>query len=142
MPLEWAGSSPDLLLVIDRESHEPLRSQVERGLREAIRAGRLCGGERLPSSRALAHGLGLSRGLVQECYAQLQAEGYLVPRVGSGTRVAVHTPVPQPPAERPARLVLEFGNVSEDALTAGVAAVGDLLGGDGRGPHGRHVGRV
>ncbi|MGK5729475.1 PLP-dependent aminotransferase family protein [Streptomyces sp. URMC 124] len=102
MPIEWAGSSPDLLLVIDRESREPLRSQVERRLREAIRAGRLHGGERLPSSRALADGLGLSRGLVQECYAQLQAEGYLVTRVGSGTRVAVHRPVPQPSAERPA----------------------------------------
>ncbi|MFI5976285.1 PLP-dependent aminotransferase family protein [Streptomyces sp. NPDC051452] len=100
MPVEWAGSSPDLLLVIDRESPEPLRAQVERRLREAIRAGRLHSGERLPSSRSLARGLGVSRGLVQECYAQLQAEGYLVTRAGSGTRVAAHTPVPQPPAKR------------------------------------------
>ncbi|MVZ99632.1 GntR family transcriptional regulator [Actinomadura sp. LD22] len=40
------------------------------------------------SSRELARTLGISRGLVQECYAQLRAEGYLVTRGGSATRVA------------------------------------------------------
>ena len=56
-------------------------------VRDAIRSGRLPVGERLPSSRELARQLGLSRGLVQECYGQLQAEGYLTGVVGSGTRV-------------------------------------------------------
>jgi len=65
-----------------------LRSQLENGLREAIRTGRLHAGERLPSSRELARQLGVSRGLVQECYGQLHAEGYLSARVGSATRVA------------------------------------------------------
>ncbi len=45
-------------------------------------------GIRLPSSRALALDLGLSRGLVVGVYEQLTAEGYLVGRRGSGTRVA------------------------------------------------------
>ena len=62
--------------------------QLEGGLRDAIRQGRLAGGERLPSSRVLARELGISRGLVSECYAQLQAEGYLTSRGGSATRVA------------------------------------------------------
>lgn len=57
-------------------------------MREAIQSGRLAGGEPIPSSRALAARLGISRGLVQDCYAQLLAEGYLVARPGSGTRVA------------------------------------------------------
>jgi GntR family transcriptional regulator/MocR family aminotransferase len=65
-----------------------LRSQLEGELREAIRSGRLPVGERLPSSREMARELGVSRGLVQDCYGQLYAEGYLVTRVGSGTRVA------------------------------------------------------
>ncbi|MEV6010927.1 PLP-dependent aminotransferase family protein [Streptomyces sp. NPDC051976] len=111
MPLEWAGLSPDLLLVIDRESAEPLRAQLERQVRDAIRSGRLQVGERLPSSRELAAGLGLSRGLVQDCYAQLQAEGYLVTRVGSATRVAAGACGPPahatPPAAAP-RLVADF----------------------------------
>ena len=88
MPVEWSGLSPELLLTLDREVAEPLRSQLERQLRDAIRSGRLGVGERLPSSRVLAKELGLSRGLVQDCYGQLQAEGYLSADVGSATRVA------------------------------------------------------
>ena len=88
MPIEWAGLSPELLVALDRDSREPLRTQLEAALREAIRCGRLPGGERLPSSRELARGLGVSRGLVQECYGQLQAEGFLTSRGGSATRVA------------------------------------------------------
>src|SRR5262245_51621972 len=88
MPIEWAGLSPELLVALDRDAHVPLRSQLESALREAIRSGRLLGGERLPSSRELARGLGVSRGLVLECYGQLQAEGFLTSRGGSATRVA------------------------------------------------------
>jgi GntR family transcriptional regulator / MocR family aminotransferase len=88
MPIQWAGLSPELLVALDRDAHEPLRSQLESALREAIRSGRLLGGERLPSSREMARGLGVSRGLVLECYGQLQAEGFLTSRGGSATRVA------------------------------------------------------
>ena len=79
-----------------------MRSQLENGLREAIRTGRLHAGERLPSSRELARQLGVSRGLVQECYGQLHAEGYLSARVGSATRVATvgTTPVGTTPVIR------------------------------------------
>jgi GntR family transcriptional regulator / MocR family aminotransferase len=66
--IQWAGLGPELLLRLDREGDEPLRVQLERGLREAIRSGRLVPGERLPSSRELARELGVSRGLVLECY--------------------------------------------------------------------------
>jgi GntR family transcriptional regulator/MocR family aminotransferase len=100
MPVEWTGSGPELSLPIDRNGAEPLRSQIERALREAIRTGRLGAGERLPSSRALAANLGVSRGLVTECYAQLQAEGYLVTSPGSATRVAATA---CPSADRPVR---------------------------------------
>jgi GntR family transcriptional regulator / MocR family aminotransferase len=88
MPIQWSGLGPELLLRLDRESDQPLRSQLEDGLRAAIRAGRLQAGERLPSSRELARELSVSRGLVQECYGQLLAEGYLNSQVGSATRVA------------------------------------------------------
>ncbi|MER6123595.1 PLP-dependent aminotransferase family protein [Streptomyces sp. NPDC001795] len=111
MPLEWSGSSPELLLVIDRSSGRPLRVQLEQSIRESIRSGRLQSGERLPSSRELARTLGLSRGLVQDCYGQLQAEGYLVARPGSATRVAAGvtaTAVASPPPETSARLVADF----------------------------------
>jgi GntR family transcriptional regulator/MocR family aminotransferase len=64
------------------------RAALEQALREAVRAGRLRPGARLPSSRALAAELRCSRRLVAEAYGQLVAEGFLVARHGSGTRVA------------------------------------------------------
>ena len=77
----------DLQLRIDRASGG-LAGQVAAELRTAIRAGRLAGGARLPASRGLARDLGTSRGVVVEAYEQLVAEGFLVSRQGSGTRVA------------------------------------------------------
>jgi GntR family transcriptional regulator / MocR family aminotransferase len=110
---QWSDSGAGTLLVaLDRASGRGLRAQLEDGLRTAIRAGRLRPGERLPSSRELAHELGISRGLVQECYEQLQAEGYLVSHVGSATRVATRahaapgSPAPAPVAKP--RLLADF----------------------------------
>ena len=111
MAIQWAGLGPELLLRLNRDGGRPLRAQLETGLREAIRSGRLGGGERLPSSRQLADELGVSRGLVQECYGQLLAEGYLTSRTGSATRVATGAfPAPQEPVRRPApaRLIADF----------------------------------
>ncbi len=88
MAIEWSGLSPALLVRLDRSASQPLRAQLEASLREAIRGGRLRAGERLPSSRELARALGVSRGMVQDCYGQLLAEGYLTSRTGSATLVA------------------------------------------------------
>jgi GntR family transcriptional regulator / MocR family aminotransferase len=88
MAIEWSGLGPELLVRLDRSLGQPLRAQLEASLREAIRGGRLRAGERLPSTRELARALGVSRGMVQDCYGQLLAEGYLTSRTGSATRVA------------------------------------------------------
>jgi GntR family transcriptional regulator/MocR family aminotransferase len=113
MAVEWSTSGPDLLLALDRAAPTPVRAQLEGQLRDAVRTGRLAAGERLPSSRALAGHLGLSRGVVQECFEQLVAEGYLVSRAGSATRVAEVVsrepvaPRAVPPASVP-RLIADF----------------------------------
>jgi GntR family transcriptional regulator/MocR family aminotransferase len=118
MAIEWSGLGPELLVRLDRQLAEPLHTQLERELREAIRTGRLAVGERLPSSRSLASELGVSRGLVQECYRQLQAEGYLLARGGSATRVApgAREPSASPPQARiPApRLSVDFAPAVPD----------------------------
>jgi len=64
------------------------RAQLEDRLRELVRDGTLPAGGRLPSSRALANDLEVSRRLVVDAYAQLLAEGYLLARPGAGTYVA------------------------------------------------------
>src|SRR6202011_2116131 len=60
----------------------------EEWLRDAVRAGRLGAGVRLPSSRLLASDLGVSRRLVVDAYSQLLAEGYFRAERGAGTFVA------------------------------------------------------
>ncbi|GAA3200023.1 PLP-dependent aminotransferase family protein [Actinocorallia longicatena] len=77
----------DLHLTVDR-SRGRLGAQVAAELRRAVRDGRLTGGTRLPSSRALAHDLGVARGVIVSAYEQLVAEGFLLSRTGDGTRVA------------------------------------------------------
>jgi GntR family transcriptional regulator / MocR family aminotransferase len=80
-------TSPDLFIDLDRSRPRGLRAQVEGGLRDAIRSGRLAPGTRLPSSRALAADLDVTRGVVVDAYEQLAAEGYITSVQGSGTVV-------------------------------------------------------
>jgi GntR family transcriptional regulator / MocR family aminotransferase len=80
-------SGLDLLLRL-QPGGGPRRTQLEEQLRDAIRSGRLAPGAALPSSRALARELAVSRGVVVDAYAQLAAEGYLVARQGAPTRVS------------------------------------------------------
>ena len=95
-----------------RRGDGPLHAQVERTLREAIRAGRLMPDTALPSTRVLARTLGISRGVVFEAYAQLAAEGYLVARQGAATRVASRA-VSEPPRARPARLLRDLAGAHD-----------------------------
>ncbi|GAB1824070.1 MocR-like pyridoxine biosynthesis transcription factor PdxR [Herbidospora sp. RD11066] len=84
----------DLPVAVDRNSRVPLVTQVGDQLRAAMRNGQLTAGSRLPSSRALAGLLGVSRTVVTEAYQQLYAEGWLDGRHGSGTYVADVHPRP------------------------------------------------
>jgi DNA-binding FadR family transcriptional regulator len=77
-----------LEIPLDAANGNSLHRQVYFALRRSILAGRLAPGARLPSSRALARRLNLSRNTVLSAYEQLVSEGYLVARVDSGTRVA------------------------------------------------------
>ncbi len=90
----------DLLVTLERDGERPLYEQLERALREAVRDGRLAAGVRLPSSRALAAELGVSRGVVTSAYDQLVAAGYLETRQGAPVRVArgVRAQPPRSPA--------------------------------------------
>ena len=67
-----------------------LTTEIYRQLRDAILAGRLPAGERLPPTRELARQLSVSRGTVTLAYEQLAGEGYVGTRVGAGTFVSDH----------------------------------------------------
>jgi GntR family transcriptional regulator/MocR family aminotransferase len=87
---------------------ETLRSALERTLKDAIRSGALRAGVALPASRVLAAQLGVSRGVVTDAYAQLEAQGFLrgrrrhPPLVAHIARPAAPpTAASPPPASRP-----------------------------------------
>lgn len=94
-------------MALDRDAHQQLHEQLERTLRDAIRTGRLQAGAPLPSSRALATELGVSRGVVTAAYDQLAAEGYVETRQGARVRVARGVRAQPPRASAPS-LVARF----------------------------------
>ncbi|MGW0245582.1 aminotransferase-like domain-containing protein [Nocardia goodfellowii] len=87
----------ELPLVLDRTAADPLSVQVAAGLRAAANSGVLRAADRLPSSRALARQLGVSRTVVAAAYDQLHAEGWLIGKQGSGTYLT--TAPAAPPAQ-------------------------------------------
>jgi GntR family transcriptional regulator/MocR family aminotransferase len=101
----------------------PQHVRVHQGLRDAILAGRLAPGSRLPASRALAAQLGMRRNAVVAAYEQLLSDGLAEARVGAGTYVADHVPSgPARPGRLPAtdlsprRGVFALGCTDSDAL--------------------------
>jgi len=66
----------------------PRRRNIYQALRAAILDGALASGERLPSTRHAALDYGISRGTMEEVFAQLTEEGFLERAVGKGTFVA------------------------------------------------------
>ena len=80
------------LVSLERRTRRPLQSQIYEALRSAIAERRLGAGARIPSTRALAVELHVSRIPVLNAYAQLLAEGYLESRTGAGTFVSSSLP--------------------------------------------------
>ena len=70
-------------MYVELDGQGPRYAQLIRALKAAILDARLAAGSRLPASRTLARELDVSRNTVLAAYEQLQAEGFLLGRVGS-----------------------------------------------------------
>jgi GntR family transcriptional regulator/MocR family aminotransferase len=73
---------------LNRQSGVPLYRQIETHLRQEILSGGLAAETRLPASRELAEELGVSRITIKNAYAELESDGLIASRQGSGTYVA------------------------------------------------------
>lgn len=109
-------------VALDRAARSPLHQQLREQLRKAILDGRLASGTRLPSTRALAQALGVSRTVTSSAYDELFAEGYLQGHQGSGTYVSSDLP-PLPQMKRPVpqaapRWLVEAPPVARDESSA------------------------
>lgn len=112
-------------ITLDRDADSPLAVQLAEALRAAAVAGQLRSGDRLPSTRALADWLQVSRTVTAAAYEQLHAEGWIVGRRGSGTFVTT-----TPPDAGPGRQKSKPEPVDSDGdaidLTPGSPWVGGL----------------
>jgi GntR family transcriptional regulator/MocR family aminotransferase len=79
-------------VTLDRQLDTPLAVQLADALRSAAADGRLRSGDRLPSTRALASRLEVSRTVTAAAYEQLHAEGWIAGRHGSGTYITTAPP--------------------------------------------------
>jgi GntR family transcriptional regulator len=74
--------------IIDRDSPIPFYYQLERILTEEIESGRYGPGDRLPGEHELCETFDVSRTVVRQALAEMEAEGLLRRRKGRGTFVA------------------------------------------------------
>ncbi len=127
------------MIRLDRRATEPLHQQLYRQIRDELRSSKFSNSSsRLPSSRALATGLGISRSTAERAFSKLHAEGYLRSKSKSGTFVAdllpetfltADQPKTSQPIQRPVRLSLRARAIPD-------ARVGNQfdLGATGAGP--------
>src|SRR5882724_7510529 len=88
------------VIAVDRKAGKPLHKQIYDAYRAMIVGSTLRVGQQIPSTRALATELGISRIPVLSAYSQLLAEGYFEARVGAGTFVCSSLPEQVAPSER------------------------------------------
>lgn len=79
------------LLTIDTESRQPIYEQLAEGLKAMIARGDLAEGVTLPPVRQLAADLGVNLNTVAVAYRQLQSEGLITVKHGSGAVVSSRT---------------------------------------------------
>lgn len=104
-----------MLLRIDPIASTPLFAQLADAVRAEIVAGRLPAGERLPSARELAAGLGVNLHTVLHAYQRLRDEGLVQLHRGRG---AVVTPA----AAQATALHDDLAEVARKAHALGLSA--------------------
>src|SRR2546423_822825 len=77
-----------MFVVVDENDRRPIYQQVAEGIRALIAKGELREGAQLPPVRQLASDLGVNLNTIATAYRELQAEGLINIRHGSGAVVA------------------------------------------------------
>lgn len=90
-------------------SRTPKYEEIKRWLRGEIESGRLSQGDRVPSEYALVDQLGVGRSQARQALRELELEGYVVRRQGSGSFVAPNAGGgPVQVSEAPATVAVAF----------------------------------
>ena len=95
------GEKSATFITLNKAAAEPIHLQIYTRFKEAIEAGLLSDGDRVPSTRVLASELSVARGTVEAAYSMLLGEGILVSKGQAGS--FVHAPFPGVPQVVPVR---------------------------------------
>lgn len=97
-----------MLVVVDENDERPIYRQVADAVRALIAVGELKEGAQLPPVRQLASDLGVNLNTIATAYRELQAEGLITVRHGSGALVSSRKTVERTEDElrRPLRTAL------------------------------------
>lgn len=109
--------------IVLSESGSP-GEQIADQIRGLIATGQLLPGDRLASVRQLASDLGITPGTVAKVYRELEADGIVVTRIGSGTRVSEHAGGASAQVLRTARKFAEEATASHLALEEAIQILG------------------
>ena len=75
-------------IILSKSSDKPIYEQISSQIKSQVLSGALAAGERLPSIRALADGLGVSVITTKRAYADLEADGLIETVQGKGCFVS------------------------------------------------------
>src|SRR3989441_12183425 len=92
------------IVSIDAHDRTPIYTQLDRGLRAAIAAGRLQPGDQLPTVRQLAVDLRVNANTVARVYAELERAGVIETRRGVGSFITASPAQARPPRDHERRL--------------------------------------
>ena len=106
------------MIHLDYRDARPIYVQICDGIRDQIRKGVLCDGERLPSVRELATQLTINPNTIQRAYRELESQGWVVSVAGKGSFVAG---IPAGQESQQERLLRQFDNLTETLLEMGIS---------------------
>ncbi|MBN1272144.1 MAG: GntR family transcriptional regulator [Candidatus Aminicenantes bacterium] len=81
-------SKNDMFIVISTSNPDPMYKQVTDQIKDAIAAGSLAPGSKIPSIREMARELNISEITIKRAYSDLENEGFILTRSGMGSFVA------------------------------------------------------
>lgn len=108
------------MLQLDYRDARPIYAQIIDGLRQQIRTGVLCPGDKLPSVRELATQLSINPNTIQRSYRELESAGWIVSIPGKGSFVCEAANHPVGEQEE---LLQTFDETAKKLLAMGVPSV-------------------
>jgi GntR family transcriptional regulator len=110
-----------MFVTVDPHDPLPIYEQIVRRLKFAIAQGAVLPGEHIPSVRELARELAINPNTVARAYRELQAEGLVVSRRGTGLAVAAGAPARCRP-ERTELIRVRLRQLLDEARQGGITA--------------------